>query len=217
MKKNNTDIEDKPVILEDSVDLSLRTQDAKLVKATFYANSNSDKGLVLVHQFAKDKSSWTVWAKIFQKTHNVIAIDLRGHGESSDNYSEFEDEDFLDMRLDVEAAQAFLERKGIDKTKISYIGASIGANTVQNFVGENEYDKAVLLSPGKVYKGIPLLMKDTNSLIVVSKEDTYSYESVKELKTISPNSEFVFLENRGHGTNMLDESLVNEIATFLNR
>jgi len=209
-------ITEKKVQLENSIDVSLRTQDSKLIKARFFPNSVSKKGVVLIHQFSLDKSSWDEWAKTFQKTHNVLAIDLRGHGESSDNYTEFEEKDFLAMKNDVKAAEAFLLRKGLTKDSISYVGASIGANTVQNFVAINEHAKSVLLSPGKIYKGIPLTMQDTSSLVIVSKEDTYSFESVKELEKISPNSTFVYLENRGHGTNMLDEELVEQIHNFLN-
>lgn len=203
--------------LEQPVTVSLRTEDDQVIKALFYPNTNSKKGIILVHQFNKDKTSWTQWAPLLQKTHNVLAIDLRGHGESSGNHEEFLEEDFNNMKIDLKTASDYLQRKNIAPQGISYMGASIGANTVQNYVSENTFDKAILLSPGINYKGIELNTQDNAVLIIVSKEDTYSFKSVKELEQTNKNSEYLYLENKGHGTDMVDEEIMKIIINYLNK
>ncbi|MGV8162228.1 MAG: alpha/beta fold hydrolase [Candidatus Nanoarchaeia archaeon] len=203
-------------MMENVEDLTLRASDNVIIKGSFFPSSSSKKGLILLHQLAKNRDSWKPWIPEFNKTHNVIAIDLRGHGESNGDFKDFSDDDFNSMKKDVAASVEFLVKKGLEPKQISFIGASIGANTVQNYVSVNAHDKAVLLSPGLNYRGIKLTMKDTSSLIVVSTEDSYSCDSVKDLEKISPASKFIYLSNKGHGTNMLDSKLVAEIVRFLN-
>lgn len=199
--------------------LTLKTSDDQIIKGSFYRceMQNSSKGIILLHQLSKDRNSWNSLIKPLVKTHNVLAIDLRGHGESSGDFREFSDDDFNSMKKDVAAAVEALERKGISRKDISFAGASIGANTVQNYASVNPHDKCILLSPGVNYRGIKLAIKDNSSLVAVSREDSYSYDSVKELEASSPTSKFIYLENKGHGTNMLDEHLISEILTFINK
>jgi len=205
----------------DSVKLSrlqnvfMTTSDDVKIAGTYFPNNNSEKGLVLLHQFSLDKSSYYKWAPEFQKTHNVLAIDFRGHGDSDLDYTKFTDKDFIYMQKDVDAAFKFLESKGIAAQNISIIGASIGANTAQNYASDNLHDKLVLLSPGLNFKGIFLNMKDNSALVIASHEDSYSFETTLKMQAQSPNSRFISLDNRGHGTNMLNGVLVNEIHNFL--
>lgn len=197
-------------------DVSLRTSDDVILKGTFYDNNKTSKGLILLHQFSKDRNSWKPWVQEWQKTHKVIAIDLRGHGESSLKFSNFTDADFNNMIKDAEAAAEFLGRKEVKAEAISVVGASIGANTAQNYASTHLVDKVILLSPGITFKGITLSMKDNTALVVVSTEDTYSFQSAKELEKVCPTSEFVYLSNKGHGTNMLDKELTEQIKNYLN-
>lgn len=197
--------------------ITLKTSDDQTIKGLFFACPGSNKGIILLHQLSKTKDSWKLLVPELAKTHSILAIDFRGHGESSGDFRDFSDDDFNSMKKDVAAAVEALERKGIQKRSISFIGASIGANTVQNYVSLNPHDKTILLSPGINYRGIKLGMKDNHSLVVVSKEDLYSYESVIELEKSSPSSDFIYLQNRGHGTNMLDRELVSKILTFINK
>jgi pimeloyl-ACP methyl ester carboxylesterase len=201
---------------EEPVELTLRTSDEQAIKGTLYPSPSSKKGLILLHQLGKDRNSWKPWTAEFRKTHSVLAVDLRGHGQSSGHFADFSDDDFNAMKKDVAAAVEFLGRKGIEPKQVSFAGASIGANTVQNYVSLYPHDRAVLLSPGLNYRGIKLTMKDNASLVVVSEEDSYSCDSVKELEKLSPDSKFIYLRNKGHGTNMLDAEIVGEICKFLN-
>jgi len=200
---------------EAPIDMSFRTSDGVIIRSILYPNANSKRALILLHQLGKDKSSYDPYIIDFQKEFNVLAIDLRGHGESDGDYKQFTDIDFINMSNDIEAAQNFMIKRGFPAMNISYIGASIGANTVQNFISKTNFDKAVLLSPGIKYRGIELNMQENNILVIVSKEDTFSYDTAKQLEKISPASKFIYLENKGHGTNMLDKELIETIIKYL--
>lgn len=197
-------------------DVSLKTDDGVALKASFYAKPSSKKGLILLHQFSSNKESYMPFIQKFQETHNVIAIDLRGHGDSAGNLVDFSNDDFIAMEFDAKAAYDYLARKEIMPKDISLIGASIGANTAQNFASKNSFDKLVLLSPGLTYKGINFNMVDNSALIIVAKEDLYSASSVGEIKNNFPNSEVLEIDGSAHGTNMLNEELMNKIVEFLN-
>jgi len=49
----------------------------------FWPNSNSKSCCVLIHGFTNDAHIWDDLAQKLQKQHNVIAVDLRGHGDSA--------------------------------------------------------------------------------------------------------------------------------------
>lgn len=207
--------EEKMVIgeLPQPVDVNINTKDDVSLKGTFYP-ADSSKGIIMLHQFSKDRTSYQPLISELEG-FNILAIDLRGHGKSSLDYNDFNDEDFVAMKNDAQAATEFMKRKGISEKHISYVGASIGANTVQNFVSENDFDNVVLLSPGLTYKGIDLNLNDDGALVVVSEGDVYSYDSVKELQKSSKSSEFIFRQGNQHGTNMFDAELISRIKEFL--
>ena len=185
-----------------------------------YFDANSSKNLILIHQFSKDKKSWGDFPSELQKNgFNVIAIDLRGHGESDLNYNKFSDLDFINMIRDIEAADKFMKSK--HSGEIYLIGASIGANTSLNYAINHNVNKIVLLSPGLNFKGIKTNASklNTESLFVASKDDNYSYGSVQELyKQTKGKKDIKLYENAGHGTNMLGQrDLPSYILTWLKR
>lgn len=190
----------------------LKTQDGLDLSANFYESSK--KCILLLHQFSKNKESWNELIPLLTTHHSVLALDLRGHGESKIS-KELTQQDFKNMAFDVISAIKFLEVKGYSKNDISIIGASIGANLAQNFAASNPHDKLILLSPGLNYKGIELLIKDTQSLVIVSREDSYSLKTVQEIEKKCPMSECLYLDDKGHGTHMLSDELLSSIQLFL--
>ena len=170
--------------------ITLTTEDEINLKANFYPQE-TNKALILLHQYNKNKSSWDSFANEFrQEGYNILALDLRGHGESDLNINTLTKEDFNNIVLDVKAAFEYLAQNEIHQ--ISLIGASIGANTALNFAAdEPRIQKIVLLSPGLDYKGI----QTSNSintynrplLIIVGGLDEYSYNSSNQLFDWSPS------------------------------
>jgi alpha-beta hydrolase superfamily lysophospholipase len=197
----------------------LTTRDG--VKISYnYFDSNSNKGVILLHELSKNKETWDDFAiKLTQQGYKIIAIDLRGHGKSDLDFKSFNSNDYINMALDVEEANNFLREKGANK--ISIIGASIGANLALNYVTQSDdIQTIILLSPGEDYRGVTTLDKISRFskpiLIVSSKEDKYAFESSKRLSELSNNVEFIELEGDEHGTEMLSSNLENQIFGWIN-
>lgn len=195
----------------DHEDISFQTEDGVNIKGDFY--KGGDKGIILLHMFTVTKQTWKGFAQeLKEKGYSVLAIDFRGHGTSDLDYSDFGEQDFNNMILDVRGAKEFL-----GKEKNVVMGASIGANIALKFA--NEVDGAVALSPAFNYKGIET-KEDASEinkpvLIVVSDEDTQSVGDSKELNKIISESELEVYSGKGHGTKMLDRETKDRILKWL--
>ncbi len=189
-----------------------QTSDGVKSAANFWPAASS-KAVILVHQFNNSKDSCSRLAGLLnQNGFGVLAIDLRGHGESKATGSlsspaSLTPSDFQDMNLDLLAAQNFLKQKNFNEFYL--VGASIGANLAIIFPSQNPGFKAVVaLSPGEDFKSLQPLSsaKKTTvpTLIVASAEDSYSFETSQELDSVfSAEHELLALQNSGHGTFML--------------
>jgi pimeloyl-ACP methyl ester carboxylesterase len=169
--------------------ITLITDDEMQIKANFYPQ-NSNKALILLHMYDEDKSSWDDFAKEFQKEYNILAIDLRGHGESDLSLKNLTEEDYNNMVLDAKAAFDFLMEKEI--SQVTLIGASIGANTALNYAAEEEkIQRVIMLSPGLDYKGIKTTesIKEYNRPLFMIQEGytQYAYKSSNTLFNLSPS------------------------------
>lgn len=206
--------------------ISFRTEDGFAIRADFLKGGKN--AVVLLHQFNSDRHSYDNLAKkLNDNNFTVIALDLRGHGESLDQngikrpHSGFTEKDFVAMTNDLKAAKRYLELQ--DFTLYAAIGSSIGANTCARYAAiDQSIEKIVLLSPGLNFKGIetegPALDVKARTLIVASDDDQYSYSSGKTLQGLIPNSEFVAMHNAGHGTNMFaGTNLENEIVEWIKK
>jgi len=191
--------------------VEFQTEDNVMLVGDFY--EGGEKGIILLHILGATRSVWRDFAQELQRDgYSVLAIDLRGHGESDLNFRIFGEKEFNDMILDARAAKRFLS-----KEQNVVIGASIGANTAIKFA--NEVDAAIALSPGLNYRGINAEAAASSVhklvLIIASSEDTYSFESSEKLHTLIKNSELKTYSNKGHGTNMLDGETKSFIHEWL--
>ncbi|MEK6962966.1 MAG: alpha/beta fold hydrolase [Nanoarchaeota archaeon] len=189
--------------------LILETTDHVILTGTLYSTSGN-KAVILLHMLGKNRQSWEGFANaLHQLGYNVLAIDLRGHGESilKNNgriqFSAFSNQDYMDMTYDVAAAVHYF------KNKVVYIaGASIGANLALKYAAQDpSIQKIILLSPGLGYHGVNVEqdnMKYTGKmLIVTSKDDAYSAESSSILNRKSPGEvKLKIYEAAGHGNSM---------------
>ena len=113
-----------------------------------YWKGTNGKAAILLHMMPATKESFTPFAeKLHEKGWSVLAIDLRGHGESTKkihgelstpmNYQEFSDEEHQSSMHDVEGARDWLEAQGIATENIVIGGASIGANLAINYMAKD--------------------------------------------------------------------------------
>lgn len=214
----------------------LKAQDGVEIAGDYYPSvgekqisAGASRGAVLLHMMPSDRKSWEVFAQKLSKIgFPVLAIDLRGHGESQggpEGYKSFSDAEHQNSRQDVIAAAIFLRSKGVDEFHL--IGASIGANLALQYLAEHSNARsAVLLSPGLDYRGIksePFITKVKTGrgiFLAASEEDSYSYESVNKLvKYWEPDEahKLKILQNAGHGTTMLEKNpeFMEEIINWL--
>ena len=176
------------------------------------------------------KESWEPTMEALVKLgYSSIAIDERGHGQSTMN-GELDHESFSDSAHqakihDVEAANAYLLAQGFSQENIVLMGASIGANLAIQFQGMTpEIQISIALSPGINYRGVMAdkAMEQVSGkqhvVLVASNEDSYSYESVKQLHDLNEEQTTVLLQSDlGHGTTMLerDPLLFKEVLSYL--
>ncbi len=197
------------------------TEDNTTIVADFYPVEGSSLGVILVHMMPSDRKSWIPFAeKLKQAGFQVLAIDLRGHGESQggpSGYEKFSDTEHQNSYKDIAAADDFLRRKGA--TNINIAGASIGANLALWYLADHAYVRsAVLLSAGFDYQGIQTgtsigrVRRLQGVYFVGSAEDEQSGASASDVavKLFSLcgciNKEVKEFNGAGHGTTMLDRN-----------
>ncbi len=230
----------KPSITMIKEKLSLLTDDGVKISGIYHKVEGSKIAIILLHMMPATKESWNDFSELLNKNgYSTLAIDLRGHGESTNqnfqnkkkelDYRYFSDEEHQNSILDVISASQFLEKENFSLEQQYVVGASIGSNLALEFLSQNSMvKKAVLLSPGLDYHGLKTeewLEEVTTSqsiLAVASKGDYYSYNSVKELekkaKELNINFKTIYYKNAGHGTNMFgkeDPDLAESILSFL--
>ncbi len=197
--------------------VELKTSDNIAIVANLFP-AEGPEGIILLHQLNLDRASWDVFAKRLQKQgFSVLALDLRGHGESAGSWRSFAAQEFQAMLLDVEAAASYLQSQR--KSLAAVMGASIGANTAFRFSSRQKVP-AVLLSPGLEYRGIDIntVTSTAPTLIIVAEGDMYSRDSAKELddNNLFGEHRLLILPGKEHGTFLLsDERVVTAIDAFL--
>jgi len=175
-------------------------------------------GVVLLHMYRHDKESWQpLVAELNRRGLVSLAIDMRGHGESSigpggDDSSRVVERDpalFNAMHLDAEAAVRYL----IDKagcSKIGLIGASVGCSVAIDTAvrGQVPVAAVVVMTPGSDYLGVPTLQHIENwpgrpLLILSSSEEQERGAEAIFRKLEKQGAELViFAQTDIHGTNM---------------
>jgi alpha-beta hydrolase superfamily lysophospholipase len=207
----------------------LKTSDRVEIVGT-YRNTGQSKIAILLHMMPMTKESWDEFAtRLLEVGYASVAIDERGHGESTMNgtldYKKFTNAQQQAKRLDVEAAIAFAKANGFLEDKMVVIGASIGANlAIQALVDHPDIPFAVALSPGLDYHGVKTdsaitKLRDTQKVVLVaSDDDSESFKSVFVLQKNNPSQTILIKRSGlGHGTWMTDKDpkLVQEVLMEL--
>lgn len=192
-------------------------------------------GAILVPMMPATKESWQNFAnELTTRGYLALAIDLRGHGESTKqgmttlDYQKFSSTDHQKSHLDLEAALEYLmTTEKLSSSQIGLVGASIGANLSLQVMAKNRQILwGVFLSPGLDYHGIrsqPLiehLSAPQRILLVASDDDAYSHQTVNQLSRISPAPTTTHqLANAGHGTTMFerDPELQTQVIDWITR
>ncbi len=193
--------------------VTFRTDDGVQIVATWYEPAfRPAPAVILVHMLHRSRRDWDgVAARLAAEGIGALAIDLRGHGDSSGVEGGVDPPDYAPMVLDLAAARRFVATRV--RGRIGIAGASIGANLAAL---EGAADPAIvslaLLSPSLDYRGLRIeaamrTYGDRPALLVSSDDDPYATRSVKDLEKAGGGTrEPLLLSQAGHGTMMLGRS-----------
>jgi pimeloyl-ACP methyl ester carboxylesterase len=186
--------------------ISFETADGVSIAGSWSAPEGSRVSVLLLHMWPSTKESWEPFQVLLaERKIASLAIDLRGHGESSGEQKQ----DASEMCGDVEAALTWMEGRTPPR---GIAGASIGANLALRAMAKYpNLIAGVLLSPGLAYHGVTTLdaaekLNDHQSLLFLASEgdDQESADAVymlmKHARVQDKNREL--LQNAGHGTGM---------------
>lgn len=211
-----------------------QTEDHAIIVGDYTTSEKPKAGVLLLHMMPADRKSWTeLGAQLEARNIASLAIDLRGHGESTQkngntlDYREFSNEQHRESSLDVDAALFYLQKRGFPMDQIAIVGASIGANlALDAAVRHPAIPAIVLLSPGENFRGIltyPLAIQlsDEQSLLAAASQgdDQESFEAAKHIEESAAckTKQLLTYTSAGHGTNLFlhDKSLPEKIAAWI--
>ena len=206
--------------------VTFRTDDGVTIAGTWYEPAyRPGPAVVLVHMLQRSKRDWASMApRLAAAGIGALAIDLRGHGDSS--YGDAGDPSgYSDMVQDVRAARRFLAaRPDVIPGRIGIAGASIGANLAALAAADGAFASMALLSPSLDYRGLRIEAAvrkygDRPLLLVSSDDDPYARRSSLDLEKTGTSRELLSLVGAGHGTNMLSRSyeLPQALVEFFRR
>lgn len=197
--------------------------DGLVIRGDLYLPSTGGEpapGVILLHMSYSSRRAWLDFPRtLVGECYAVLAVDLRGHGETGGEH------DWVKARDDLQRVVDYLaNRPETQSEKIALVGASIGANLSLTTAAANPALPAVvLLSPGLDYFRISTLdaldlYGERPLLIFVSEEDTYAAESSQKLDSFALGEhELVLFQGAGHGTDMFahEPELPRQIMDWL--
>lgn len=206
----------------------IQTEDRVVIIGTFVSASEPKGAVLLLHMMPSDRTSWASFQQILaDRGVASLAIDLRGHGESTlqdghrIDYRDFTDADHQRSAEDVRASIRWLQAHGFALSRMAVAGASIGANLALVAASQNaEMRGTLLLSPGENYRGVKT--SDAASSLASEQglwaaasmgDDEESFQATKRIveRASTPHKSFIALTASGHGTILFDRH--PEIAT----
>jgi len=211
--------------------VSFKTSDGVEIVGTWQLAGKDAPTVICLPMFRNKKESYApLVGPLVLKGINVLAIDLRGHGESTpklwDRVKSRDPKLFGAMHLDVAAAVDFLERvKKCDRTRIGLVGASVGCSVALDAACRRPGDTrvVVVLTPGSNYLGVNTLehlkrWTGTSVMTFVSKEERKTSQGVMDALDPYDGSSSLVVPGTGiHGTRMFGKvnGIEGLIANFL--
>lgn len=214
--------------------VSFPTRDGVTIVGDWQPVPSLQGATILLHMMPETRQSWASMQRALAKKNIAsVAIDLRGHGESTQmedgqimDFRQFPDTEHQNYILDATAAMDWLRGKGMTLDRIYVVGASIGANAALALLAdEPKLAGAVVFSPRMDYRGIDLsvdignILPHQSVLCIAAEDDPEPFADTKQMFEEVASEDKVFLPYKvaGHGTAILnaDSSLADKIATWV--
>jgi alpha-beta hydrolase superfamily lysophospholipase len=185
-------------------------------------SGSGTRGVLLIHGQDRNAKDWTSLSQaLVGAGHQVLAVDLRGHGRSeAPALDEADVSDLLSQ--DVRAAVAWLKGNGVKD--LSLVGAQLGANlALHAAAADTDIDRLVLLSPGLNIQGVRIVapiatFSGRPLMLVASRGDPVSSKAATLLEAQSKGETTLILTDGGaRGAGMLntDNTLEGTVLAWL--
>ena len=216
--------------------ITIRTSDNIQLTGTWMAvgGEGQKPAALLVHMLGHNRNTFRSFQQVLaEEGISSLAIDLRGHGESTMggtlDYNDFSEEEWQAVENDLLAGLDWLRSQpNVDPSKIGIVGASIGANlAVIAAAGEhtggieNPPQFVVLLSPGLRYTfpldpGVARGLRSIPVYIASAMDDMQSFRGSQSISNAS-GGELHEFEGSDHGTDLFDAhpEFMNDLALWI--
>jgi len=215
------------------------TEDGVVIVADYYAPKDDKAPLaILLHMYQRDRKTWRpLVPALHEAGFAVLAIDMRGHGQSTEPASmrlaeRVQQRDrrlFADMDKDVAAAYAWVAREQADRVDLSrfaIVGASVGCSVAIDYASRDKsVDVVVCMTPGLRYLGInserDIRRYGDRPILLLAAED--EKRAAEVLGKLAARATVTIVPRQGgptgalHGTNMFGrvEDIDKRIVAFL--
>ncbi len=208
----------------------LSERDKVLLAASYFAPRNTSArapGVILIHDAGQDRRQLDDLAiYLWQKGFGVLTLDLRGHGESASEKSNWNTMDqkareatWAFAGRDLSAAAAFLrQKKEIHSANLSIVAVGAGCSlAVRHAVDDENARAVVLINPRAETLGAKLAtglieLEGLPTLIVVPKEGR-ELAAALEAEAEKANGDFEFIEvqvMRSNAKDLLSDKRINK-------
>lgn len=214
--------------------VSFETRDGVTLVGTLRAGGEpSAPAVVLVHQLSSTRAEWEPIVAGLSEVPGMttLAIDMRGHGESTAgaagttlDWHDFDRERWPDTRLDVIAAIDFLAARGdLRPSRFVAVGSSIGSSAVLAAAAEDtRIERVALLSPGRAYHGFDAItpvpaLGARPLLAVAAQREASAVETAQQMARIATTGREIVYAGGNHGVRILEEApqMKDDLVAFL--
>jgi pimeloyl-ACP methyl ester carboxylesterase len=165
--------------------------------------------VLLLHQFGASKASWgSLIPALHDAGYTILAVDLRGHGETGGSL------DWPQAERDTQTWLDWLrQQSGVDEERLSIIGSSIGSNlALRGMANDERVVTAVAISPGLDYFGVTTqdaveIIGQRPVLLITAQRDTQSSAGVKTLAAVVQGDALIRIYRGGaHGVSLFSQA-----------
>lgn len=203
-----------------SEEITVSAADGTTLAGTLHVKNGSAKLVILFHQLSSNRNEWHDLRLALQDETEatVLAMDLRGHGQSTKrgnetlDWQDFTNSDWAELPSDVADVVAYAKgRSDLSPSALGLAGSSIGSSGVLiDAATDPSIGAIVLLSPGLDYRGLqttqPMIdYGDRPALLVASDGDARSASAVTSLAGENGSATpIIYTGSSEHGVSMAE-------------
>lgn len=225
--------ENSRILADEPRAVAFQTDDGLLISAEYYRPTAPGPVpfAILLHGHGSDRAVWkSLAARLSASGVATLAVDLRGHGQSTSEESRnrMKDRDpllFEEMQRDLRAAYDWLAtQEEIDRARFTIIGAEAGAAVALRYAArDRSVDALVLLTPPLEGLGMDsrsdVAKVKGRAILLVAADEPEQRRAVETLGTLTDGTSHHLVPTSGRGAELLSGSseLESRVADFVQR